>query len=400
MSTVQPGPPRFISADLLHDIATVLADQGAQATLARLQRCSALAYDVVTPILYARLVVSASTCAGLLAGDAELWVEQATETSRGPNATCIDDGPAARSVRRRLDALRHVRHLVVRSLPADHVSHAFLSASTQLRERSRCLFPRLTSVSLLADALDTLRVWVPEEYTRPSLPSFLEAVARGARPAHLCVAYRLVPSSDWEAHRDLEARGMYRLSARVALLAAAWALDTFIAHDVVHQAPPALPCANTYAFSSHVIPHPFFAARFRFPTDESAIGIKGPEWTLRPWQLGSAIKSLFPSGADHAAVLSATSWKIANVQGHILTKEASDDDDGTGVGWRDVKRLVRESLEVGIRRDLPARDGFDEAMLDEVLAKITYLGADDGACPACGRTGQAEAIVSTLDDIM
>ncbi|KAL1409822.1 hypothetical protein Q8F55_003820 [Vanrija albida] len=322
----------------------------------------------------------------------------------------------------RIAALAHVRHLTIRSLPPDHVCAALARAAaarleaagdqnvrhdvTALTQREpddhqldpalatdhrlvptdiaegSLLFPRLRTVTLLPDAIDAVRTWTPYDYSRPRNPPLLEALAASSRPAHLCFAFRLVPSTDWETHRDLTLSGQYQLVKRIALLTAQWPLESVTYHDLVFQVPPSIPhTTNIYDFAPHVVPHPYFPRRFRFPTRADAVHIPGPEWTIRPWQMAIAIKNLLPSGGDADAALVDTRWVFRNVGGHILTKEQRDDDDSTGVWFEEVEAMSHASLVTGLRRDLPSRDGIDDDDVDKVFAKVAT--ERPGGCAAC-----------------
>ncbi|TXT03882.1 hypothetical protein VHUM_04305 [Vanrija humicola] len=332
------------------------------------------------------------------------------------NGTELEPDTPARGSRphdRRIAALSHVRHLTIRSLPPDHVCAGLVRAAAARLDAAgdqnlepddqrhldpalagerrvlpidtadvSLLFPRLRTVTLLPDAIDAVRTWTPYDYSRPRNPPLLEALAGSSRPSHLCFAFRLVPSTDWETHRDLTLSGQYQLVKRIALLTAQWPLESVTYHDLVFQVPPSIPhTTNIYDFAPHVVPHPYFPRRFRFPARADAVHIPGPEWTIRPWQMAIAIKNLLPSGHDVDAALTDTQWVFRNVGGHILTKEQRDDDDSTGVWFEEVESMSHASLVTGLKRDLPSRDGIDDDDVDKVFAKVVY--ERPGVCAAC-----------------
>lgn len=378
-------PAAAVPADVIRRIADQLAADGScQQTLASLQAASKLTYDVVNPILYTRLVVSATRCTSLL----QSLVASDMSGFRGfdDDGQCSGDWrPTSTALLRRLASLSHVKHIVVRSLPPDHVSASFASAAAHGAAHGVYLLPRVTTVSLLPTAVDQLRTWTPSTYERPHNPPFLEALASAAQPTHLCLAFRLVRSTLWDEHRDLTTAGQYAFVRKVALMCEGWtALETVTYHDLVHQVPPSVPSTrNVYEFAPHVVPHPLFRQRYRFLRGREAVRLPGPEWNIRPWQMGIAIKNLFPSGSDHATTLQGTSWAFCGLAGHLLTKEARDDDDGTGVWWAEVDEMVQDSVRVGLARDLPAREGVGTRMVDGVFERVSYERATE--CPACHR---------------
>lgn len=64
-------------------------------------------------------------------------------------------------------------------------------------------------------------------------------------------------------------------------------------------------------------------------------------------------------------------------------------DAGNGVGWAEAAFVIREDLDMGLRRFLPQREGMDEALLERVAQRIRFV--DGGPCGCCGRQwGEAE----------
>lgn len=382
-----------VPADILRLIATDLALLGHRRTLANLCRANQEAYDACVPILYEQLEISAVGCAGLLDLTPQDVVGFPGFDKDGTCQTWPSEGDnfRRRSVLRRFAALSHTKRAIVRSLPPDHISTGFAEAaiamgtpSGSLNPKGVYIFPRIQSVCLLAHAVDELRKWVPERYNRPRNPPFLEALSAGSRPRYLCIAFRLVPSEIWDVHRDLSSGGQYTLVRKVALLCTEWNLDSLTYHNIVHQVPPSVPgTRNVYQFAPHVVRHPLFARRYRFLKGKDAISLPGPDWNTRPWQMAFVVKGLFPSGADHMAILDrGTRWVFCDVVNHILSKEERDDDDSTGVWYAEVPDMIKTSLKVGMDGDLPAR-GVTPDILEEILKRIEYGKSE--RCEACGR---------------
>ncbi|CAK9783437.1 hypothetical protein CC85DRAFT_310359 [Cutaneotrichosporon oleaginosum] len=356
--------------DILVRVADLLAARGARGTLAALARASRAAYDAAAPALY-REVVLGPRAVGLLSalapGDVGLRSDEAT--------------------RRRLRAWRYVRRVRVPTL-ADAAGFADVAVAAAAAAAAEPLMPRLQSVCLGPVAVDQLRIW-----TGP-LPGLLQGLA-AQRPTRLCVAFRHVPAAEWDAYREASTRGAYALVRRLEALTAGWDLVSVTFHDVVHQVLPSLPTTNVYDFAPHAIPHPLFRGRYRFPVGEAAVRLPGPEWNMRPWQMGTAIKNLFPSSAVgsgvHYATLQRTRWRFCGVANHVLTKEEREDDDSDGVWYREVKGMVDESIRTGIARDLPAR-GLDAEFVHEVLERLEYGRVEE--CSACGRDEDEHNVMS------
>jgi hypothetical protein len=250
------------------------------------------------------------------------------------------------------------------------------------------LFPNVSCVSFLPDAVDGIRMWSPDSYDRPRNPPLLEGLAKACSPKHACLAFRLVESKDWEEHRDATVAGQYQLVARINRLQTdGWGdIESLTLHAIVHQVLPSLKgCRNVYHFSPHVVLMPATKGWYLFPTGASATGIPGPPWNIRSWQLSTGIKNLFPSCADAQAALKGTSWEFIGVEGHILTKKQRDDDDESGVEWQQAGPLIRDAVRNALPLDLPAREGFGEELVGEVFRKTRYRDLKDVApCDSCG----------------
>jgi hypothetical protein len=333
------------------------------------------------PLLYAQLEVGARGAATFHFGAGQIAGFFGFDADGGCSGW-EEEVPGRAAVVRRLAALAAVRVLRIRALPPDHITQAFAGAAAALAEEGITLFPSLQSVILLPHAVDGLRTWTPASYDGPQLPPFLDAVAH-ARPSQLCVAFRLVPARDWEAHREASYGGQYVLIRRIQVLAGGWTLKSVHYHDLVFQVPPSIPgTANVYEFAPHPVPHPLFPSRFRFPEGGAAVGLPGPEWNIRPWQMSATIKELFPSGQDHMATLEGTRWAFSGVRNHLLAKAARDDDDSTGVWYGEIEDMVKDSLRGGLDRDLPAR-GMGRDVIDQMWEHISYAKAE--RCSTCGR---------------
>lgn len=389
MAQIPPEAPH----DILVRVAEILAAREARGTLSALSRASRGAYDAAAPALYAHLVLS-PRAAGLLSS------LSASDVAGFPGFD--DDGrpgnwAAPRATLRRLAALSHVRRCTISALPRDHESVGIAEVAPALPPG--LLFPKLAAVSLGPVAVDQLRIWTPDYAGGPSNPPILEALAT-QRPVRLCVAFRQVPAAEWEAYRDASTRGQYALVRRLELLSGSWGLESVTFHDIVHQVPPSLPTHNVYDFAPPAVPHPFFRSRYRFPRGREAVRLPGPEWNMRPWQMGIAIKNLFPSNRGleaHMDTLAKTRWSFCDVGNHILTKEERDDDDGTGVWYAEVKDMIQDSIRAGMARDLPAR-GLDRAFVDEVFDRVEYRRI--GVCEACDRECESLASFRRLRGVL
>lgn len=369
--------PASPSPDVIVRIAEILVAREARGTLASLALVSRAAYDAAAPSLFTHLVLGRAS--GLLGALSPSDVSgfPGFDGDGGTGAWT-----ASTTTLRRLVALSRVRRITVSMLPRDHESSAF--ADVALALPPALLLPRLTSVCLGPVAVDQLRIWTPDYARGPPNPPILTALAT-QRPKRLCVAFRQVPASEWEAYREASTRGQYALVRRLEDLAAAWELESAHFHDIVHQVPPSLATTNVYDFAPPAIPHPHFRGRFNFPRGREAVRLPGPEWNMRPWQMGTAIKNLFPSNRfaeAHREVLEKTRWRFGGVENHVLTTEERDDDDWTGVWYAEVKDMVRDSIKTGLARDLPAR-GLDAEFVHDVLERVEYHPVE--TCEACGR---------------
>lgn len=380
-----------LPADVLVRVAEILDARDARGTLSALSRTSRASYDATAPVLYTHLVLG-TRASGFLSALSDASV--ANFPGFDEDGHVPPNWSASRATLRVLAAWSHVRRLTILTLPRDHETRSIAQAATTLPPGR--LMPKLASICIKPVAVDQLRIWTPD-YTLPAtptpsqtqsqslnLPPVLEALAH-QRPRRLCVAFRQVPAAQWEEYRDASTRGQYALVRRIESLASAWELDSVHFHDIVHQVLPSLPTRNIYDFAPPAVPHPLFRGRYRFPRAREGVRLPGVDWTIRPWQMGLAIKNLFPSsqGVDeHRAVLEKTSWEFGDVTNHILTKEERDDDDSTGVWWAEVKDMIDDSIRVGMGRDLPAR-GLDQAFVDEVFEKVVYRRVE--GCEACGR---------------
>jgi hypothetical protein len=329
--------------DIVLRIASILHDHRSLRCLATLQILSKGTYDVVTPLLYRHLHITVRS--------GELFDLEVDEDSHDGELALAASVQRLREIGeywsttlrhrsiRRSDAFRHTRWITVHHPPSDKAlerpSSALQRPSTS--SNSRLLFPNVETVSMLPSAVDAIRTWSPKTYDRPRNPPLLEVLAKACSPRHLCLAFRLVESRDWEEHREATVSGQWQLVARVNRLRSdGWdRLESMTIHDIVHQVLPALEgCRNVYNFSPHVVraggAHTG-GYSYAFPTGIDATGILGPPWNIRSWQLSTAIKNLFPSGANAEVALKGTSWEFVGVEGHILTKRYRDDDDESGV---------------------------------------------------------------------
>ncbi|KAK8861203.1 hypothetical protein IAR55_002022 [Kwoniella newhampshirensis] len=389
-----------LPVDIILRIAHHLVDEEHVGTLSAVQRCSRDLYITLSPLLYRRVDIRRTRSDSLLTLDASLAsltadldikVEEAVRSGQlfsSSNATL-----------RRLDALRHIRRLTLFQLPSDPISTSFL---TFITKSSALLLPNLESVQILPDAVDSIRTFIPGSYDRVRNPPFLEGLSKTSRPSRLCIAHRVVPSEEWEEHREISVLGQYQVVARLTQLrddddGGLWSssLREFSVHDIVHQVLPSLQgCRNVYHFSSHLSSP---SNKFLSPGPRSTY-IPGPPWSYRAWQLGTAIKNLFPSGSDGKTVLKGTSWEFVNYDGHILTKMVRDDDDDSGVGYDEVQDLVQDAVKAGLPQDLPMREGFGRELVGEVFDKIGYV-AGDRKCACCARIGNDRTTITRIRDI-
>ncbi|ODN83958.1 hypothetical protein L198_07657 [Cryptococcus wingfieldii CBS 7118] len=379
-----PSECLTLPLDIANRIASYLLDDHAHATLAALQRCSKEYYLALSPVTYRRVDFrSVETCDLFRLGEGSK-AEQVTPKK-------VDDAVASgaffslkASSFRRMVALGHIKHLTIHSLPAC-TSPLSKSFSSVARSSDALLLPGLESVALGAKVADEIRTYIPETYDRPHSPLFLEALIHTSRPSSLCLAHRVVPSVEWDEHLEMTSIKQYQLVARVnQFIEDGWAsLKVFEVHDVVHQVLPSLKgCRNVYHFASHCVGPPE-APRFIAPGLASTF-TPGPKWNFRSWQIGTAIKNLFPSGISPAAVLQNTSWEFVNHEGHILTKPENDDDDDTGVGYLEVGRLIGDALKTGLPMELAGRDGFKGELAMEVLERMSFERGEK-ACESCQR---------------
>lgn len=371
--------------DIIHRIATILSEDADEHTIACLQKLSKSSYHAVTPVLYNHLKVNGHSW-GLLSMRPDPIADSAQSSGETEHAgSCF--GSKAATVRR-LDALRHVKRLAIDDIPPDFAVQLFLEAQTQ---SDQPFMPRLRSISLQPKAVKYLRTWSSGGYTTSRMPPLLEALAKACKPTSLCLTFPLVESSQWEEHRETSVGGQYQLVSRLnKLKEEEWScLETLEVHDIVFQVLPSLRgCRNIYHFSNHVVRDPLRPARgYAFPGGADAVGLPGLSWNIRAWQVGQAIKNVFPSGVDAKAALASTSWDFINVEGHILTKRTRDDDDESGVGWDEAGRLVRSAVQVGLPIDLPARDGFSAEDIVAVFERLSYPSQTPtpSQCSVCGR---------------
>lgn len=393
--------------DVLQHIITFVAEDKAYATLATLQCCNSELYFLVQPILFKILVVKDETAQSVLSlgdlsnqfGDGSNDLERFTKTALGFGRYFGSQNQTLR----RMNNLRHVQTLIVETLPSDTLMQSFQRAGRDNHRTtpSRLLLPNVSSISFLPGVIDSLRLWIPDspEEKHP----FMDAVTLTSNPEHFCVSFPLVASTKWENHALETSMGQYRLVSILSQCRAGlrWSnLRRFRCHNVVHQALPTITgCQNFYDFSPHVAspsPPGFIRNPPRSPTSAKeemeqyfisgpeSIGLPGPDWNLRSWQITKVIKEVFPSNADHALLAQNTSWEFINVQGHVLTKSLRDDDDTTGVGVDEVSDLIIGRVRDCLPLDLPARSGFDFSLVNTVLSKISYGEWEDrGTCQAC-----------------
>lgn len=392
-----PNDGQPLPVDIALRIAAFLFECGAHSTLAALHRCSKDYYFALSPIVYRKVCFKPKQSYALFLLDDDF------PSPPGALGKQVDDAVAAetifsaeRAVHRRILALQHIRHLSIHSLPADSspLTKAFASA-VNAYSPNYFILPSLQSVQLFPLVADEIRTYLPETYDRPHNPAFLESLISTSRPTKLCLSYPVVPSQSWNEHLELTTIKQYQLVARMnSLIEDGWSsLETFCVHDIVHQVLPSLKgCQNVYHFSSHCV---LTGASGRVegrkggkamfvPPGKASTGIPGPKWNFRSWQIGTAVKNLFPSGANAAAVLETTSWEFVNHNGHLLTKLEIDDDDDTGVGYMEVEGLIGDAIKGGLPQDLVGRAGFKRELADGVLKKIKFTPGEV-QCVSCGR---------------
>lgn len=408
MPSLSPVPP-----DVSQRVALALLADGHLRTVADLRLVSAATYDIVTPVLFSTFTIDGDTPAlDVSEPDEEAWT--AHEREGGAQRADFFGAGEEATRRRRIDNLRHVRHLVIRSPPSPELVSKYTDS-----ELRRPLFPQAIVVSLSASMTESLRTYIPS-YDSATMsvtistprPPLLDWLTSAARPRRLSISFPLVPSSQWEAHRDGSTRGSYQLASRLASLVdpgSAWhgVLQEFKVDGIVHQVLPALRgVKNIYHFANHQRSssphyHSPSSSLVSLPPGPASTGMPGPEWNFRAWQISTTVKSLFPSvptsrtpsanpnlGSGHdndnnpkssfaRETLANTSWTFRNIAGHVLTKDDRDDDDELGVEWSEVGVLVRDLVENGLRLDLPAREGFGEGELDELFQRLGYVDDPD-----------------------
>ncbi|ORY26064.1 hypothetical protein BCR39DRAFT_560766 [Naematelia encephala] len=443
--------------DIVRRIASLLDTSLSHHTLSTLLLLNKDTYEALTPLLYRRLSISGPSSNALLdlniptdASGNLVTLEKEIRESRKDGTYFSPESPW-----RRIDSLRHARHVTIESLVSEPTSSRLLntlSASTS----SYSLFPSLRTVELRPTALDEIRTFVPpysRSRSKPQTHPFLLLLAKSANPTHLCLSFPLVPSKYWEEHRDSTLVGQYQLVARLSRLKDdGWSgLRSVTVHNVVHQLLPSIPgCINTYHFSPHILaspPPPSISApsptsppslitaplsssplpSATTPSSASppsstrvtAILIRGPksvgqpglQWNYRAWQIGQSIKSLFPSGVDASKVLEGTSWRFIGIRNHVLTKQWRDDDDESGVGYEEVEGLVRDCVKSGLNGDLPAREGFERSLVQDVWDRMTWVNEDEKDekeaekgnnvnCQACQRHGDEDLVLGSLNGIL
>lgn len=400
--TIDRAPPNDgqpLLVDLALRNAAFLFESGAHSTLAALHRCSKDYYFALSPIVYRKVSFKPKKSYALFFLGDDFFLSPDSLGKQVDSAVVSETiFSAERAVLRRILALQHIRHLSIHSLPADSspLTKAFTSA-VNAYSPNYFILPSLQSVQLLPPVADEIRTYIPETYDRPHNPAFLESLISTSRPTKLCLSYPVVPSQSWDEHLELTTIKQYQLVARMnRLIDDGWSsLETFCVHDIVHQVLPSLKgCKNVYHFSSHCVLTDEIGrveggegggrgAVFVSP-GKTSTGIPGPKWNFRSWQIGTAVKNLFPSGANAAAILEKTSWVFVNHKGHILTKLENDDDDDTGVGYMEVGRLIDDAIKGGLPQDLIGRAGFKRELADEVLEKMKFIPGEV-QCVSCGR---------------
>ncbi|WVR04180.1 hypothetical protein IAU60_001180 [Kwoniella sp. DSM 27419] len=375
-------------------IATLLARDDCLRTVAALHQCSKALYFAVTPVLYDSIEIKPASDALLsLWGNDGVALDDLDEALHQAQTEGSIFHPRHSSLRR-LATFRYVRRMVVHTFPGDGVSE---SSGSSLSAESCKAFPSLNAVVLRPNAVDQLRTWIPTSYDRPRLPPFLEALTRSSSPTKLCIQFRSLTAEYWEEHMEATSIGQYQLVNRLSSLKDAWPdLDTFTVHGIVHQVLPSLPgCKNVYHFSSHItgsITRPIL-----HPPGPRATYLPGPQWSYRAWQLGTAVKGLFPSGVNAERVLQDTSWSFVNTDGHLLTKMVMDDDDDSGVGYTEALGLIKGAVRTGLPQDLPMREGFETKLVGRVFERITYVQDED--CTGCGASVHTTPTLSSIRDI-
>ncbi|WVW79836.1 hypothetical protein I302_101806 [Kwoniella bestiolae CBS 10118] len=369
-----------LPVDIIRRISSHLVSDDYLGTVASIHRCSKEVYLAVTPILYNTLHVKKVKSDYLLSLTLITHVESEEEYSDSQQDEALFT--PSKSTIRRLSSFRHVRHLIIHSLPSDHVSECFTNCINSL---SSLVFPNLSSVQIRPTAIDEIRSWSPPTYDRPRNPLFLESLVSTCQPMKLCISFPIVLSEHWEQHRDLTVSGQYQFISRIHKLQqdGLWkdSLKEFNVHNIVHQVLPSLPnVTNNYHFASHITGSE--SRPIVHPPGVRSVYLPGIQWSYRAWQIGKLIKNLFPSGITNASeIIANTRWNFINVEGHILTKMFRDDDDESGVGHDEVSDLIKNAVRVGLPQDLPLREGFDRELVDDVLRAIGYMS--EGECEIC-----------------
>ena len=295
--------------DIVRRVAQYLADDGASRTLAALLSSSKATYELLTPMLYAHLLINGRRSETLIdfkgltpTPDVSNAVEQALEDG----AFFHPSSPA-----RRLWAMGFVRSLSIRCFPDESISGDFRATAQHLTllamrpagpqqdvPPTQLLFPRLRHITLEPPAVDAIRTYQPASYDVPHSPPFLEALTLISRPSVLSIRFRVLPSARWESHAAATSTGAYNFVSRLNQLhISGW--DSITRLEVfgpVHQVLPSLVgVENVYHFAPHIRQS---SGGIEEAEGAAARGMAGPHWSYRGWQCLTAVKNVYAAASN------------------------------------------------------------------------------------------------------
>ncbi|WWC60035.1 uncharacterized protein I303_102598 [Kwoniella dejecticola CBS 10117] len=388
--------------DIIRRISAHLADEAFLGTVSNIQRASKEVYLGVTPILYRCLHIKHRKSDRLLSFTNHPQNRKADIENDAHVFEAENDGV------RRLEALKHVRRLIIHHIPSDDIAESFFqlvrarAPQSGAHSSKSIVFPHLTHIELSPDAVEQLRTWVStSNFSSPfnQNPLFLETLSRTSGIRVLCMTFKSLLSQHWEEYRDLTLIGQYQLLSRIQALHTGnnslWrdSLRVLNVHDISHQLVPTLPgVENSYFFSPHIIgteAHPILVGG-----GKEACYFGGIDWTYRSWQIGKSIKSLFPSDLDKTAVqdiLETTQWRFVGPDGQIKVKLVRDeDDDENGIPYKEVISAIKSQIRSGIPQELSAGQGWDDEQVEKLFGRIKYVEGVSMDCGLCECDGDSE----------
>lgn len=313
MSAPSPAMRDPTPLDIVRRVAEYLDDDRAGRTLAALLLCSKATYELLTPMLYFRLLVNgrrSDTLFDLHSLDPTSDPGETVVQAQQDGAFFYPSCPA-----RRLWAMGFVQRMSIRCFPDEATSDHFQATAQHLSLRSPSpanihhyvdndkaptplLFPRLRHITLEPPAVDAVRTYHPPSYDVPHSPPFLEALTLASRPTLLSIQFRLLPSARWESHAAATSTGAYNFVARLNQLhISGW--DSLACLEVfgpVHHVLPSLAgVENVYHFAPHIREG---AGEMEEVVGDAARGMAGPHWSYRGWQCLTAVKNVYAAASS------------------------------------------------------------------------------------------------------